>query len=659
MAATLLNFPTDTMQAATPNLPDKKEEAPDYHDVARLKRQYYDFLGAKDAEITEARESRHYYHGDQWTADEIKKLKDRRQPVVTSNRIVRKVDAIVGLVERLRQDPKAYPRTPQHDEGAELATAVLRYVLDSNDWKSKSTRIARFAAVDGVAGIEYDMEVGDEGDPSVALHIVYGDTFFYDPRSFDEGFTDARYCGVAKWIDVEQAKEIVPSKADEIDSLIESGSDLTTAADADREKIWINSNEKRVRLVDHWYMKGGKWLWCLYIGNTKLLEGVSPFLDEKGKTFPRYRVFSAAVDHDGDRYGFVRNLRSPQDEINHRRSKALHILNSRRLILQKGDVDDVETARKEWAKPDGILEVNQGSVAHAENQQADFKGQLEMLQESKNEIENFGPNPALIGQGLEDSSGRAISLLQQAGIAELGPYLTAFKNWKFRVYRDIWNIVQRNWTSERWIRVSDDQNVAQFFQINKLQNDAYGRPQIVNAIGSLDVDIIIDEGPDAVNLQADAYMVLQSLGPQFVQEFPEIALELSPIPHSVKKPMMDKIRQKQNAPTPPDPKVAGQVQIETIKAQGDAQADQRQAVSDQIELTSKNNLEWRKAQLAALTQIEVARIGAKTDADSASLAARLEAMLGFTQIVHEKQESEADRQHQQDLARLQPQPIAQ
>ena len=30
------------------------------------------------------------------------------------------------------------PRTPQHDEGAELATAIIRYVLDSIDWKSKS-----------------------------------------------------------------------------------------------------------------------------------------------------------------------------------------------------------------------------------------------------------------------------------------------------------------------------------------------------------------------------------------------------------------------------------------------------------------------------------------------------------------------------------------
>lgn len=570
-----LNYPTDTMQAATPKIADDD----DYYDVTRLKRQYYDYLGAKAAEIAEGRESRHYYHCDQWTSDEIAKLNARKQPVVTSNRIVRKIDAIVGLTERLRQDPKAYARTPQHQAGADLSTAVLRYCLDANDWKSKSARIARMAAIDGLAGIEYDIELGDDQDPDLALHIVYGDTFFYDPRSFDEGFTDARYVGIAKWIDVEQAKELVPSKADEIDDLIELGSDLTTAADADREKIWINTNEKRVRLVDHWYIKGGKWRWCLYIGNTILLKGVSPFVDEKGKTFPRYRVFSASVDHDGDRYGFVRNLKSPQDEVNHRRSKALHLLNSNKIRADKGAVDDVEAARKEMARPDTFLETNPGLTLEQLDKEADFKGQLEMLQEAKNEIENFGPNPALIGQGLEDSSGRAISLLQQAGIAELGPYLTAYKNWKIRVYRDIWNIVQAHWKAERWIRVTDDANVAQFFQINKLQVDQFGHPAIVNDIGSLDVDIIIDEGPDAVNLQADSMMVLQSLGPQFAQQFPEIALELSSLPQSVKKPMLDKIKAAQNAPPKPDPKVLAiqaQAQLDAQAAQRDDQRKQQE-----------------------------------------------------------------------------------
>jgi hypothetical protein len=637
------NLPATTQQRPTA-IDQGKDD--DYFDVTRLRRQYSDYAAAKDAEAREMVDARHYYHGDQWTAAEIAALRRRKQPVVTSNRIVRKIDAVVGLVERLRQDPKAYARTPKHDEGAELATATLRFVLDNNDWKSKSSRIARSAGIDGISGIEYDLVPGDEGDPSLDMHIVYGDGFFYDPRSVDEGFTDARYLGVSRPVDIDQVKELVPEKAAIIDQLwSDGGNDMTTVASFDREKNWTNSNERKMQLVDHWYIKGGKWRWCLYVGNTMLMQGVSPFIDEKGKTFPRYRMFSASVDHDGDRYGFVRNLKSPQDEVNHRRSKALWRLSARGIVSEKGAVDDIEVARREAARPDMWLETNPGlKVEFDDNAKFNnLKGELEMLQEAKNEIENFGPNPALIGQGLEDSSGRAIQLLQQAGIAELGPYLSAYKNWKLRVYRDIWNIIQRYWTSERWIRVTDDQNIAQFFQINKLEIDQYGRPAIVNAIGSLDVDIIIDEGPDAINMQGDSMMVMQSLGPQFMQQFPEIALELSPLPNSVKKPMLDKIKQKQNAPPPPDPKMIAAQQQAQLAAQTAQREDARasaQAQQDMALQARQQQLDERQAMvdaqiahMKAANDVEIQRMKAAADIQIERIKAANQARLN--QEAHE------------------------
>ena len=226
----------------------------------------------KMPEIEEQKQARRYYHGAQWTDKEIKTLKRRRQPVITSNRIVRKIDAVTGLVERLKQDPKAYPRNPEGQQGSDVATATLRYVLDHVDWNSKAPRIARYSAIDGLCGIEIDLDYGDHGDPDVDLHIVYPDTFFYDPRSFDDGFTDARYMGVSKWMDIEQAKELVPDKAEEIDGLQESGSDLTP--NSDREITWVNTTAKKIRMIDHWYIWKGKWCWCLYVGNVVLMEGV-------------------------------------------------------------------------------------------------------------------------------------------------------------------------------------------------------------------------------------------------------------------------------------------------------------------------------------------------------------------------------------------------
>src|SRR5918994_1018734 len=93
--------------------------------IDRLKRQLTDFYSAKSEEQKERQESRRYYHGAHWTAADIKTLDARKQPVITYNRISRKIDGVVGLMERLRQDPKAYPRSPRSDHGAELATYVL------------------------------------------------------------------------------------------------------------------------------------------------------------------------------------------------------------------------------------------------------------------------------------------------------------------------------------------------------------------------------------------------------------------------------------------------------------------------------------------------------------------------------------------------------
>lgn len=512
----------------------------------RMKRAYLDYLGNKQGEIEEQRIARRYYHCAQYTDKQIKALNARRQPVVTFNRIARKINGVVGLIERLRQDPKAYPRTPKHEEGAELATAVIRYVLDEQEWKAKSPECAIYGAVDGVGGVEIEISEGDQGDNEVSFDVVNPDSFFYDPRSYKADFSDARYMGVGKWMDLDAALELFPDSAEELQSSGENATELSS--EPDREQKWFSftGTRKMVRVVDIWYIYRGEWRWALFTGSIVLMEGESYLIDEKGHTLCRYVMFSCNVDHDGDRYGFVRNMKSAQDEYNMRRSKGLHIINSRRLILTKGSVDNVETARKEWARPDGVIETNATSVGDgvkADDQSIDFAGQMKLMENAIAELENYGPNQALIGDAA-NQSGRAIALLQQAGMAELGPYILAYKGWKIRLYRAIWNAVQRHWSAERWIRVTDDENVAQFIQINGLQVDQVtGQPSVVNALGSLDVDIIIDEGPDYINLQADAYDTLTAMASKGSQIPPQVMIELSPLPGSTKKKLIGMLNQ--------------------------------------------------------------------------------------------------------------------
>lgn len=530
----------------------------------KLKRDYLDYLSNKSEEIKEQQNARRYYHGSQYTAEQIKTLNRRKQPVVTFNRIGRKINAVVGLLEKQRQDPRGFPRTPEHEEGAEIATSVLRYVLDQQDWAAKSPICGMDGAVDGLAGVEIILEQGDKGDIEVGFETIDPGSFFYDPRSLKADFSDARYMGIGKWADLDAAIEMYPDKEELLRSSTESGSDLTSNPDSDNKWVSGSENSRRVRIIDHWYIKGGVWHYCIYTGSVLLDEGESYLIDEKGKTFCKYIVYSANVDQDGDRYGFVRNMKSSQDEINARRSKALLLGNSRRIIVRDGQGLDVEKIRTEAARPDGVIVIPPGAEApefddaHAGQE---LNAQLGFLQDAKTEIENYGFNPALMGTGVSDMSGRAIALQQQAGIAELGPYLLAYKGWKLRVYRAIWNTVQRHWTTERWIRVTDDEDLAKFMAINQPANDEFGYPVIdpatgqqalVNQLGALDVDIIIDEGPDTVNMQADAYDTLSIMAQKGGQVPPEVLIELSPLTGSVKKKVLSMIEQaRQQASQPP------------------------------------------------------------------------------------------------------------
>ncbi len=590
--------------------------------VSRLRQQYIDFLTACVQEYEEQKQSRHYYHGAQWTPEEIEILRKRRQPIITDNQINRKIDSVAGLVTRLRQDPKAFPRNPKNADGAEIATQAVRSVLEGNQWKFLDGACATQAGIEGIAGIELKLIQGDHDDPDVGMEIVYGDDFFHDPRDIKPQVL-GRFHGLAKWLDVEEAIELFPDKEEELRTLmVETGFDLTTHAD--REYKWIYVNEKRLRLVEHWYIHDGIWYWAFYCSMLLLAQGVSPFLDERGKPMSRFVMFRANVDHDGDAYGLVRTLKGMQDEVNQRRSKALFLSNVTKLTGQKGAVDSVEVARRENARPDGYIEYNMGFEPPAAdpNKAADLANQLALMQDARQQIQSYiNINPALMAQE-DQHSGVAINYLQKAGTAELGSFLRNYCGWKLRVYKAIWNIVSRTWQAERWIRVTDNQGLAQFIQINGLEMDEWGQPVIINAIGQLNVEISMDEGPDVANMMQDAYEIIKD-DPTIPWQ---IKLEFMPLPASMKKAVEQKLAQSAQS-QPPDPKLqAAQLKAQTDQQKGqlDIQAAQLKAQVDQ----QKGAAEVQRANV----QAEAEKFNAQQDA-----------------LARQQDQQAAREQHAQDL----------
>jgi hypothetical protein len=618
-------------------------------DHSKRKREYLNYLDVKQNEIREQQNARRYYHSVQYTKKQIEIFNKRKQPVVTYNRIARKINALVGLLERQRQDPRGYPRTPKHEEGADIATAVLRYVCDEQVWSAKSMVGGLNGSVDGLGGVEIMLERGDVGDVEVGLEEVDPSSFFYDPRSLKADFSDARYMGVAKWADVDATIALFPDKEEEILASVDTGTELTSDPDSDRVWFMQTDTRKQLRIVDHWYMVGNEWRWCIYTGATVLAEGVSYLKDEKKRSICKYVMYSAAIDQDGDRYGFVRNMQSSQDEINQRRSKGLHTLNSRRIITASNDGKDIEQIRREAARPDGVIQYPVGTeppVFDDAAKNAELQGQLAFLEDAKNEIENYGFNPALVGQGVDKLSGRAMQFQQQAGIAELGPYLLSFKNWKLRVYRAIWCAVQEHWTGERWIRVTDDDDVAQFLAINQIGTDPRtGLPALVNSLGSLDVDIIIDEGPDTINQQQEVYDTLTLLVQNGQPVPPELIIEASNLPGKAKKKLTDILEQKQQ----PNPLAQAGAQAELQETVASAKLKEAQAIKAMADAQAATQPQPGSPGPTMLDAEEAMATIRNKDANTAKTIAetertRVETALKPAEVAHQQREDALGRE---------------
>lgn len=564
------------------SVPEVVSEETKGESLHTLKKWFDSYQELKQAEMAEQQQARRYYHCYQWTDEEKRELESRGQPVISINRIGLKIDGIVGVVERLRMDPKAQARNKAYEAGAFIGTAAVREICDANDWESLQSDVAFDLALVGLGGTERDIELDLDGLPNTVKRKVEPETFFYDPRSIKADFSDARFMGIYKWLDLDAAIELMPDKETDLREAIDNSTGYGDGL-IDWDHLWFNSRVERIKIVEVWYKKRGEWMYAIHTGDRILKEGLSPYKDRRDKTRCRYTMASGNIDHSGTRYGFFRNMQGPQDEINHRRSKLLHIMNTNQVIYEDGAVDDINEAKRELNRANGAIKINPGQLRfEVRDQQIQMQGQAQLLQEAKGEIDNFGPTPALLGSGPGSQSGRAQAMQQQAGIAQLGPFFRRFKAWKKREYRGDWHDVQQFWTMPRSIRVAGTDEF-EFIDINQMVMTPEG-PRIANSIGDLDLDIVMEEGPDTMTLNEDTMMLLDSLIQKGLVAGPgalPLVAEVASVAPSVKQKLLA-----MNQPAAPSPEMqakqqaAEQLQFEDAQAKvrkTNAEADRAQA----------------------------------------------------------------------------------
>ena len=489
-----------------------------------------------------AQRDRDYYDGRQWTDAELEALQKRRQPALTINYVRRKIELLRGLERRARTDPKAIPRTPTEDARADAATQALRYVADDSDFDAVRSAVYDNMLVEGFGAAEVLVVAtpGDDG-PDVRINHVPWERVFHDPHSSAGDFSDARYLGVVVWMDRDEAVELYPEAAGAMATMLASGlaPGVDGFEDRPRDLAWVDTRRTRVRVAQIYWRQGGQW-WMATYTRGGFLDGPypSPYLDRRGASACPLILRSAYIDRENNRYGTVRDLIGLQDEINKRRSKALHLLSVRQVVAEQGAVADVDLARRELAKPDGFIEVNRGFQFQIQPNGDLTSGQFNLLQHATTEMQASGPNASLAGKDPRELSGRAIQAQQAGGQMELEPVMDGLRAWTRDVYEAAWMRVRQFWQGERWVRVTDDRRNLRWVGLNRqvtlrdalaelpperrlaaehelvLQPGDARLDQVVrvdNPIGDLDVDIVVDTGPDVPSLQAEQFQQLAQM----------------------------------------------------------------------------------------------------------------------------------------------------
>ncbi len=498
----------------------------------------------RDARL-KSEQCRDYYDNKQLTAEVITTLNNRNQPPVVNNLIQPKVDFMLGAELEARTDPKAFPRTPLHDEGANAATDAIRFVLDNNVFDPKASDVFENMLVEGTGGVAVEAKV--KGNKiEIDIPRFRWDRFFIDQHSMERDGSDAKYMGVISWKDLDDALQRWPNAEEMLVSHMAQASETFD----DKPQLWYNKKRQRVMCVDMAFIHEGKWHQAIFAKGAWLEEPkISVYVDEDFVPQNKFLPMSAKVKRNGERYGFVEGLLDRQDVVNKTHSKVMHILNTRQTFSKGGMLDDrIDAFKKEIHKPDGHLSFPAtgefGKDFGFIDTQKFLAPQFDLYVDAKQSFDTGGVNAALSGTTEKGLSGRAVGRLQKGGMLELGPFFGAHAQWKIRVYRAVWDRIRQFWREDKWLRVTDDEENLKFVGLNmpfslaeqrimeatglklsevrqqfgnEIQRIHAVQPQLAqivaleNDVIEMDVDITLEEVPDVPNMQAEEFEILAKL----------------------------------------------------------------------------------------------------------------------------------------------------
>jgi len=575
-----------------------------------------------------------FYDGDQWDFADAAELEGRGQSPLVFNEVAPMVDWLIGTERRARVDWKVLPRTEDDVQLADVKTKVLKYVTDVNRSTFNRSRAFEDAVKVGVGWVDS----GVRADPTKdIIYDKYEDwrNVLHDSMAIEHDLSDARYLFRSRWVDDDIALAMYPDRADVLRRAVVKD-DQYSAQQWAEDEFNHQGFTSASHLSDHsgGYLAGGRGtvdseprsrirlIECQFRMPVRV-KVVTEGAFKGAFVEPHDRVLMDAIAQSGgsivdrvvmrmhvavftegymlalgpmpmrhnsfsltpiwcyrrgrDRmpYGVIRRIRDLQMDLNKRASKALFLLSTNQLIVEKGAVDDVNELRDEADRPDGVLVVKGGKKVEIHRDSEMAAGQVQLMTLNAQAIQkSAGISNENLGRQTNASSGEAIKARQMQGsVVTTQP----FDNLRFAVQSQgekLLSLVEQWYTEEKVVRLSGHKGQLDWVKINQPELQPDGTVRYLNDITASLADFVVSEQDYAGTLRQVMFDAMTQLAgrmePATAMRLMTLAMDYSDLPnHDAMADEMRKLTGERdpNKPITPEEQQQMQAQAEALQLQ--------------------------------------------------------------------------------------------
>jgi len=593
-----------------------------------------------------------YYRGDQWNEFDMQQLDDQGRPALTINTILPTINAVLGEQSTKKADIQFKPRGGGNQQVADVLTMVYQQIADNNKLEWVENQVFSDGLIQDRGYFDVRIDFSDHVIGEVRIEakdpldiLIDPDAKHYDPRTWNEIFE-------SKWMSIDEIEETYgQDKADKLRMLAETGTTLGADSMEYEEERYGDTDEynygqqfpgdpenarmlRSIRVIERQYYRLKE---CMFyvdlvtgdmreIPNNWGKKKREKFADDYGldimtKTMRcvRWTVTADTVvlfddwspyQHftivpyfpyfrRGKPFGMVRNLLSPQEQLNKITSQELHIVNTTAnsgWIVENGSLsgmtaDDLE---EHGAETGLVLEFNRGSTPPAKIPPNQIPTGLDRLgQKAAANIKQIsGITDAMLGQDSAEVSGVAIQAKQNRGSMLLQVPLTNLAKTRQYLAESILKLVQSYYTEERIIQITDEEDPykpRKPLRVNQMTPEG----QIINDLQLGEYDVVVSSAPARDNFDEMQFAEAISLRQVGVPIPDDMIVEYSHL--SRKADIADRIRQMQGTAPPTEE----QIQLQQFQMESQIRSTQLEIAKLEAEVS---NLQTSAALNAAKTE---------------------------------------------------------